>query len=126
MQGLAVVGTSRLASASYDKSVRVWAPDGRCVASLRGHTAPVCSVAALPDGVRLLSGSLDKTARLWDVEADKHAGGLLVVLKGHTDAVRCVGTLPDGRLWTGSDDASLRLWVRLPHSPLSPEHPNCV
>jgi WD40 repeat protein len=34
-----------------------------------------------------------------------------MVLRGHTGAVRCVGQAADGRLWSASDDGTVRLWA---------------
>ncbi len=48
-----------------------------------GHTAAVRSVAFSPDGKLSLSGSVDNTVRLWDVET----GRCLPVLKGHSTRV---------------------------------------
>ncbi len=56
-----------LASASSDKTVRVWhAASGVCVRVLEGHTGEVHCVAAVCAG-RLESASSDKTVRMWDV-----------------------------------------------------------
>jgi len=46
-----------------------------------------------PDGRRILSGSNDRTVRLWDVETGKE----LRVFEGHTDHVVSVAFSPDGR-----------------------------
>ena len=35
----------------------------------RGHTNEVCSVKFSPDGRHIVSGSDDKTIRIWDAEA---------------------------------------------------------
>lgn len=35
---------------------------------------------------------------------------LNVILNGHTDHVTCVSVLPDGRVCTGSLDATIRIW----------------
>ena len=66
---------------------------GRCLRVLEGHTASVWSVAWSPDGQRALSGSDDKTVRLWEVES----GRCLRVLEGHTASVWSVAWSPDGR-----------------------------
>jgi WD40 repeat protein len=80
---------------------------------LRGHTSPVTSVAtgALPDGTPLVvSGSWDKTVRIWRLED----GLLLDTLRGHTSQVTSVatGALPDGTpvVVSGSDDETVRIW----------------
>jgi hypothetical protein len=55
-----------VASASDDKTVRLWRCDtGECVQELKGHSGWVSSVAFSPDSALVASGSDDKTVRLW-------------------------------------------------------------
>src|SRR6185503_10155197 len=80
---------------------------GRLVALLDGHENIVLALAFSPDGQRLISGSQDKTAIIWDVETRRP----LDRLTGHGDAINAVGFTPDGtRAVTGSFDHELRLW----------------
>ena len=55
---------------------------GRTLCTLEGHTDKVRAVVVLGDGSRALSGSDDKTLRLWDLES----GETLRTLEGHTGA----------------------------------------
>jgi WD40 repeat protein len=55
-----------LASASADKSIRLWDPaSGRCVQTLVEHSMGVFAIAFSPDGKLLASASADKSIRLW-------------------------------------------------------------
>ena len=58
---------TRIAAGSGDKAIRLWdTATGQPVGQpLRGHDAPVLSVAFSPDGTRIASASGDKTIRLW-------------------------------------------------------------
>jgi WD40 repeat protein/transcriptional regulator with XRE-family HTH domain len=72
-----------------------------------GHTDLVNDVAFSPDGKQVLTGSLDKTARLWDAAT----GALIRTFAGHTRGVRAVAFSPDGKyVLTGSGDSTMRLW----------------
>lgn len=56
----------RLASAGWDRMIRIWDLNaGQQLLALEGHTDAVMSLAFTPAG-RLVSGSLDRTIRLWD------------------------------------------------------------
>ena len=101
---------TRLASASADKTVRLWdATTGQPVCQpLEGHTEEVLSVAFSPDGTRLASASADETVRLWDATTGQPIGQ---PLEGHTGRVRSVAFSPDGtRLASASEDKTVRLW----------------
>lgn len=75
--------------------------------TLKGHLGSLTSVDFSPDGKRILTGSLDKTAKLWDAETGRE----ILTLKGHTDIVNGVAFSPDGtQIITGSRDKTARLW----------------
>jgi WD40 repeat protein len=56
------------------------AATGKPVATLRGHTDGLFAIAFSPDGTRVLTGSNDDTARLWDAATGK----AVATLEGHT------------------------------------------
>jgi hypothetical protein len=64
--------------------------------------------ALSPDGRRVVTGSADKTTRIWDITTGRPVGQPLV---GHDDLIAAVAMSPDGRrIATGSVDKTIRLW----------------
>ena len=71
------------------------------------HDVAVQSVAFSADGKSFVSGSIDKTVKLWDMQT----GGVVKTFHGHTATVRCVSISPDmTRIASGSRDTTIRLW----------------
>jgi serine/threonine protein kinase len=80
----------------------------QCLRTLTGHTDWVKAVALTGDGRRALSGSTDKTLKLWDLET----GQCLRTLTGHKAGVNAVALSGDGRraLSGGTSKTPLKLW----------------
>lgn len=75
--------------------------------TLRGHTGAVKSVAFSPDGGRIITGSADHTAKIWDMAS----GEALLTLQGHSGSVNAACFSPDGvQLLTASGDGTARVW----------------
>lgn len=85
----------------------IWDESGNLLRQLRGHTGGVLCVAWSPDGTKLVSGSWDNTATIWDA-----ANGLpLSKLAAHPGSVLCAAWSGDGSvIATGSTDSRVRLW----------------
>src|SRR6267154_452247 len=85
---------------------------------LRGHSRSVTSAAFSPDGKRIVTGSSDKTIRLWDAETGEP---LRAPLEGHEHYVQSVAFSPDGKcIVSGSWDNTIRLWDAETGEPLQP------
>jgi WD40 repeat protein len=84
--------------------------------STLSHQGEVNSAAWSPDGLRLVTASGDRTARVWNADG----AGNPVLLPGHGDAVNSAAWSPDGqRIVTASDDGTARLWnVQDPRDPI--------
>uniref|UniRef100_A0AAY5KEF5 Notchless protein homolog 1 n=2 Tax=Esox lucius TaxID=8010 RepID=A0AAY5KEF5_ESOLU len=102
--------TRLLASASFDKSIKIWdGRTGKYLQSLRGHVSAVYQVAWSADSRLLVSGSSDSTLKVWDIKTGK----LHTDLPGHADEVFAVDWSPDGqRVVSGGKDKCLRIWRR--------------
>ena len=95
-----------LASASADKTVKLWRLDGTLLQTLKGHTDRVYSVSFSPDGQMLASASWDNTIKLWRLD-----GTLLQTFKGHKAGVQSVSFSSDGQtIASASLDNTIKLW----------------
>ena len=75
--GAARAGADRPSLAPLRRSLTP--PGGPLLATLEGHGDGVRAVAVTPDGRRAVSGSDDRTLKVWDLEQ----GALLATLEGH-------------------------------------------
>ena len=57
--------TGRLATASSDSSMRIWATDSSSRTTYKGHTGDVTAIAWGPTG--LATGSIDTTIIVWNI-----------------------------------------------------------
>ncbi|NQT33887.1 caspase family protein, partial [bacterium] len=74
---------------------------------LEGHTNFITSIAFSPDGKYILTGSNDRSARLWNVKTGRE----IRVFRRHSDFVTSVDFSPDSiHIVTGSLDNSIKLW----------------
>jgi hypothetical protein len=81
-------------------------PPGPRITTLIGHTDTVRSVAALPDGIHILSGSDDTCVVLWNTSM-----GESFFLRGHKAGVTAVAVVrPRDCALSGSKDKTLVLW----------------
>ncbi len=71
-----------------------------------GHVIIVYHAAFSPNGARILTASMDKTAKLWDA-----ASGKLIASFDHEDVVKHAAFSPDGaRILTACWDGTAKLW----------------
>ena len=75
--------------------------------TLQGHEDSVESVAISADSETLVSGSIDRIIKVWNL----NTGELEQTLQGHEDSVFSVAISADGRtLFSGSGDETIKVW----------------
>jgi len=101
----------RLASASYDTTVRVWdVESGRSIHVLPDYETKVLAVTFSPDGKYILAGGASDTPytlKMWDARTFE----CVRTLSSHTKDVYAVSFSPDGsRFLSGGADGTVRVW----------------
>jgi WD40 repeat protein len=101
VNALQFIDATRFASAGSDATVAIWD------ATLSGHTAPVRSIAVLPDCQSLVTGDEAGSIRLWDIATEF----CRQVFEGHENGVSSLAVSPDGRhIASASWDNTVRVW----------------
>ena len=83
---------------------------------LRGHTDTVNAVKFFPTQEAfpqiILSGSVDKTVRVWQAKSPSPTGfDLAATLDGHESSVNCLAVFKGSNVFaSGSADATIRIW----------------
>lgn len=99
-----------ICTGSQDKTICVYATGNAVpLAILRGHTDTVCALAPGIEPNTLISGSWDKTARVWTIAGFGPSTSFALV--GHEMAVWSVATIASTKQFvTGSADKTISFW----------------
>eukprot|EP01102_Stenamoeba_stenopodia_P019248 TRINITY_DN7219_c0_g1_i1.p1 TRINITY_DN7219_c0_g1~~TRINITY_DN7219_c0_g1_i1.p1 ORF type:complete len:276 (+),score=38.36 TRINITY_DN7219_c0_g1_i1:159-986(+) len=118
------IAKNKFASGAGDHMIKVWTVEEGCVQTLKGHTDYVKVLRSYEvnntnndsggDFV-LISGSHDKTVRLWKERRGGRASGhdvyeLELTMKGHTAWVLDVTLLHQKAIASCSNDTTVKLW----------------
>jgi WD40 repeat protein len=115
-------GGKGLATASSDKTVRIWdVPSARELLTFHGHANGVNALAFNPDGRLIASGGRDGLLKVWDPAT----GQVLRDIRGHSSPIVSLAFSTDGRLASASGELTVKLWdPLLGEDTLSLRHPN--
>lgn len=105
-----------LAVGSFSGQIRLWhIADSKPLASFKGHSRVVWTLAFNADSTLLASGGYDGCVKLWRIAPDgrmqEPSEQCLATLSGHEKWVRSLVFSPDSTLLvTAGDDETVRIW----------------
>ena len=103
-EGLLILGFRNGTIEIWDLKIE---EEDKRVKILRGeHTGAVDSLILSKNKRQFISGSNDRTIKIWDLEE----GTCLKTLRGHTGAVVCLVLTEGGQLISGSYDKTIKIW----------------
>ena len=74
---------------------------------LKFHSKGITSLCFSPDNTKIVTGSFDKLAIIWDSKS----GEKIIEIKGHSERITSVSFSPDGtRIVTASVDRLAMIW----------------
>lgn len=90
-----------------DNMIQTWCLNtGKKLKTFSRHTNTVTALAYLQSRKQLISGSDDKTLKLWDL-----SGKELDTFHGHTASVNSIVDMPDlQQVASGSRDGTIKIW----------------
>ena len=98
---------NKIAQYTFTLQEKPKVPEYKLLKTLEGHSGYVYSVAYSPDGTKIISGSYDKTIKIWNA----NTGECLKTLEGHSYFVNSVAYSPDGtKIISGSGDGTIKIW----------------
>ena len=96
---------SKLNCISTDEAIKKLAEDYQIF--IQGHTQTISCIAITRNDEYIVTGSHDKTVRLWSILQ----GSQIAVLEGHSDVITCVAVTNDSKYaLSGSSDKTIRVW----------------
>ncbi|KAK7205156.1 WD40-repeat-containing domain protein [Myxozyma melibiosi] len=118
------VAKAPIVSGCYDGIVRTWSLAGQVTSEFAGHTAPVKSVKFFENGKKIVSGSMDRSIRIWkvpdesattndedDTDETIAAVGSARIFTGHKAAVNSVAAdSSTSRVLSAGADCIVGLW----------------
>jgi len=108
-EGVKTCGAERLLSGSDDFTMFLWDPQNsrKPICRMTGHQKVVNHVCFSPDGRYIISGSFDKSIRLWDGRSGKY----MATFRGHVGSIYQLSWSMDSRMFVScSADSTVKLW----------------
>jgi WD40 repeat protein len=98
---------ARVVSVGADKKLYVWGDDKKKTMSLASHDDKITCAAFFPEKDLVVTGSLDKTARVWNYDTEKE----VCKFDGHTQGLGSLAFSQQGGIVvSGGQDKKVHVW----------------
>ncbi len=87
--------------------IKIWDGTGKVVKTLKGHSGRIQSIRFNEDGSKLVSGSADRTIKVWDLSSNEQAA---LELTGHGAPITSVALNSSGSRVVGVGREKLTVW----------------
>jgi WD40 repeat protein len=105
VEAITISPDHKIISGSEDGTIKIW-QQGKAINTLTGHSSGVRAVAITADGTIIISGSRDKTLKIWNSN-----GTEIATLKGHLAPIYDVAINPlNNQIVSASADKTLKIW----------------
>ncbi len=105
---LKILDDSYVICGDYDANIKILnSTNFRLIYTLNGHNASIRSLAILSNKNKIVSGSYDKTIKIWQSQSPYEC---VATLYGHTDYVLALAILPNSNIVSGSRDRIIKIW----------------
>jgi WD40 repeat protein len=95
-----------LASASNDKTIKIWSMNGDLIRTLTGHKDYVVTLCPLSEYL-LASGSLDSYIKIFDLQT----GEVIKNITDHFDWITCLALFKNSKYFaSSSNDDTIKIW----------------
>jgi WD40 repeat protein/pimeloyl-ACP methyl ester carboxylesterase len=95
----------KILATNDDKNVKLWNLKGDLKQTLQGHTSSVTTLAFMPNGEAIVSGSSDKIVKIWSID-----GKLIMNLPVEGGIVQSLSISPDGKTIAAQMFNKIKIW----------------
>ncbi|MEC4991605.1 MAG: AAA-like domain-containing protein [Oscillatoria sp. PMC 1068.18] len=102
----------KIFASQSEQTLKLWRRDGKLLKSWQAHAAGISQVIFSLDSQTLISSSMDKTIKFWNLSnLAEFSGEPEKILNGHSSGVGSIALSADGqRIVSGSLDKTIKIW----------------